>query len=101
MVGIAWLAARRPESHSRWTRMVRPEPITGNHVRRPELPVGAALLVLGLTDVSGLIAFSLGLELAPAWLLGLVASFGPAVAIGVGVVWLSERPLRTQWIGPG
>jgi EamA domain-containing membrane protein RarD len=59
------------------------------------------VLALGLADVSGLVFFSAGLEVAPAWLIGLLASVGPVVAIAAGLVVFRERLRRAQWLGIG
>jgi EamA domain-containing membrane protein RarD len=59
------------------------------------------VLALGLADVSGLAFFSAGLEVAPAWLIGLLASVGPVVAIAAGLVVFRERLRRAQWLGIG
>jgi drug/metabolite transporter (DMT)-like permease len=53
----------------------------------------------GLFDVVGLISFSIGLEIAETWLVGLSSSFGPAIAVLVAVVVLGERLRWTQWLG--
>ena len=53
----------------------------------------------GTLDVVGLIAFAIGLETAPTWLVGLAASFGPAVTILVAVAFLGERLKPIQWVG--
>jgi drug/metabolite transporter (DMT)-like permease len=60
-----------------------------------------ALLILGLADVGGLVAFSVGLETSPAWLIGLLASTGPVIGIAVGLTHFGERLRRTQWLGIG
>ena len=61
--------------------------------------VVGALLIAGSLDVLGLIAFAIGLESAPTWMVGLAASFGPAVTIVVAVAVLGERLKRIQWVG--
>ncbi len=53
----------------------------------------------GLLDVVGLVSFGIGLERAETWLVGLASSFGPAVAVLVGVVFLGERLRPSQWLG--
>ena len=58
-----------------------------------------AILVAGSLDVLGLIAFAIGLESAPTWMVGLAASFGPAVTILAAVAFLGERLKRIQWFG--
>lgn len=61
---------------------------------------GPLLVVLtGLLDVAGLISFTIGLEVAETWLVGLSSSFGPAVAVLVAVLFLGERLRPIQWIG--
>jgi drug/metabolite transporter (DMT)-like permease len=61
--------------------------------------VGAMLLVAGSLDVTGLVAFAIGLSSAPTWMVGLASSFGPAVTILVAVALLGERLRRIQWLG--
>ncbi len=58
-----------------------------------------ALVLAGSLDVIGLIAFATGLESAPTWMVGLAASFGPAVTIIVAVAVLGERLKPVQWLG--
>ena len=58
-----------------------------------------AILVAGVLDVLGLVSFTIGLESAPTWLVGLASSFGPAVTILVAVAFLGERLKRIQWFG--
>jgi drug/metabolite transporter (DMT)-like permease len=53
----------------------------------------------GLLDVVGFVAFAIGLEVAPTWIVGLASSFGPAVAVVVAVVLWGERLRPTQWLG--
>jgi drug/metabolite transporter (DMT)-like permease len=63
--------------------------------------VAVAIGVAGILDVLGLISFSIGLETAPTWLVGLASSFGPAVTILVAVALLGERLKPIQWVGLG
>ncbi|HEX6867727.1 MAG TPA: DMT family transporter [Candidatus Limnocylindrales bacterium] len=58
-----------------------------------------AIVVAGVLDVLGLIAFATGLETAPTWMVGLAASLGPAVTIIVAVAFLGERLRPIQWVG--
>jgi len=53
----------------------------------------------GVLDVAGFIALSVGLSVAPVWLVGLASSFGPVLAVGYGIWQLGERLHRTQWVG--
>jgi transporter family protein len=76
---------------------------------RSERPVGGpawsdakivgAIVVAAVLDVLGLIAFAIGLESAPTWMVGLAASFGPAVTILAAVAFLGERLKPIQWFG--
>jgi len=61
--------------------------------------VAAAIVLAGALDVAGLVSFAIGLESAPTWMVGLAASFGPAVTIMVAVAFLGERLRPIQWIG--
>ena len=61
--------------------------------------VVVAIVLAGILDVLGLIAFATGLETAPTWMVGLAASFGPAVTILVAVAFLGERLRPIQWVG--
>jgi drug/metabolite transporter (DMT)-like permease len=65
----------------------------------PKARLVGALILVGTLDVVGLIAFSIGLESAPTWMVGLAASFGPAVTILVAVALLGERLRPVQWLG--
>lgn len=55
----------------------------------------------GVFDVSAFVAYAVGLEVAPVWLVGLASSFGPVLAVGYAVWRLGERPHRSQWAGLG
>ena len=79
--GIA--AGRRPTNGPSWSRS----------------RLVGAFVVAGTLDVLGLIAFAIGLETAPTWMVGLAASFGPAVTIIVAVAFLGERLKPVQWVG--
>jgi len=61
--------------------------------------VSGAIVLAGVLDVVGLISFAIGLESAPTWMVGLAASFGPAVTIVVAVAFLGERLKPIQWFG--
>ncbi len=58
-----------------------------------------AIVLAAVLDVVGLISFAIGLENAPTWMVGLAASFGPAVTIMVAVAFLGERLKPIQWLG--
>ena len=53
----------------------------------------------GALDVLGFVAFAIGLEQAPAWILGLASSSGPVVSVVVAVALWGERLQRSQWLG--
>jgi drug/metabolite transporter (DMT)-like permease len=61
--------------------------------------VTAMLVIAGSLDVTGLVAFAVGLSNAPTWMVGLASSFGPAVTILVAVALLGERLRPIQWSG--
>jgi drug/metabolite transporter (DMT)-like permease len=60
--------------------------------------VGAAALA-GVLDIIGVVAFAIGLEVAPTWIVGLASSFGPVVAVIVAVALWGERLRPSQWVG--
>jgi drug/metabolite transporter (DMT)-like permease len=57
------------------------------------------ILVAGVLDVLGIITFSIALENAPVWIVGLASSLGPVVAVVFAVSVLGERPRPIQWAG--
>jgi drug/metabolite transporter (DMT)-like permease len=61
--------------------------------------VAGLVLAAGLLDAVGLIAFAIGLEVAPVWLVGLASSLGPVVAVVFAVTFMGERPRPIQWVG--
>jgi drug/metabolite transporter (DMT)-like permease len=65
----------------------------------PSFGAIAAAGIAGLVDVVGFVAFVIGLEVAPTWIVGLASSFGPVVAVIVAVAVWGERLRRTQWVG--
>ena len=58
-----------------------------------------AAVVGGSLDIAGFVAFAVGLEQAPAWILGLASSFGPVVSVVVAVMLWGERLQPSQWFG--
>jgi drug/metabolite transporter (DMT)-like permease len=58
-----------------------------------------ALLAVGLIDTVGLSSLAIALDVAPAWLFGVVGSVGPVVALTYGMVVLGERLRPAQWLG--
>jgi drug/metabolite transporter (DMT)-like permease len=70
--------------------------------RSPGSPTSRAIAVAGaagLLDIVGFVAFAIGLEIAPTWIVGLASSFGPVVAVIVAVAFWGERLRPTQWLG--
>ncbi len=57
------------------------------------------VVLVGLLDVGGFIAYAIGLEVSVVWIVGLASSFGPAVAVLVAVGFLGERLRAVQWLG--
>lgn len=79
------------------TALVRPADASSG---RRSLTIAAGIAVVaGLLDVGGFIAYAIGLENAPTWIVGLVSSFGPVVSVLVAVIAWHERPRRSQWLG--
>jgi drug/metabolite transporter (DMT)-like permease len=58
-----------------------------------------AAVAAGVLDIVGFVAFAIGLERAPTWIVGLASSFGPVVAVIVAVVLWGERLRASQWVG--
>jgi len=53
----------------------------------------------GGLDIAGFVAFAIGLEQAPAWIVGLASSFGPVISVVVAVAVWGERLQPSQWLG--
>ena len=66
--------------------------------RESSRAVGAAAIA-GVLDIIGVVAFAIGLEVAPTWIVGLASSFGPVVAVIVAVALWGERLRPSQWVG--
>ena len=73
------------------------EPATGPTVARRTAV--AVAIVGGLLDIAGFVAFAIGLEQAPTWIVGLASSFGPVVPVLVAVLVWGERLRPNQWLG--
>jgi drug/metabolite transporter (DMT)-like permease len=107
---VGWLPvlllARIANAGSVWT-------ILGvSRLRRPAGPVSAdtrsvdrraigLVIVVGLLDIGAFIAFAVGLEISPTWLIGISSSFGPVIVVAAGVALFGERPRPVQWLGLG
>ena len=61
----------------------------------------ALVVVGGLCDIGAFVAYAIGLQVAPVWLVGLASSFGPVLAVAYAIWRLGERPHATQWAGLG
>jgi drug/metabolite transporter (DMT)-like permease len=59
----------------------------------------AVAVVGGFLDITGFVAFAIGLERAPTWIVGLASSFGPVVTVLVAVALWGERLRPNQWLG--
>lgn len=68
-----------------------------------DLPIAAGAVAIaaaaGLLDIVGFVAFAVGLEVAPTWMVGLASSFGPVVTVIVAVAIWGERLRPSQWLG--
>ena len=56
-------------------------------------------MLAGTCDLIGFVAYTIGLEVAPTWLVGLASSFGPALVVLIAVAFLGERLRPSQWLG--
>ena len=80
----------------------RAEPLLRPAADRHPISLRTALAVAivgGVLDIGGFVAFAIGLEQAPTWIVGLASSFGPVVAVLVAVVGWGERLRPSQWLG--
>jgi drug/metabolite transporter (DMT)-like permease len=66
-------------------------------------PSRATMFVVaaGALDLAGFVSYAIGLERAETWIVGLASSFGPVVAVLVGLGLLGERLRPSQWLGLG
>jgi drug/metabolite transporter (DMT)-like permease len=71
----------------------------------PSLPWTRRIVVLvalgGVFDVAAFVAYAIGLQVAPVWLVGLSSSLGPVLPVVYAITRLGERPRVTQWAGLG
>ncbi|HEY7525041.1 MAG TPA: DMT family transporter [Candidatus Limnocylindrales bacterium] len=59
------------------------------------------VVAAGVLDLAGFVSYAIGLERAETWIVGLASSFGPVVAVLVGLGFLDERLRPSQWLGLG
>jgi drug/metabolite transporter (DMT)-like permease len=84
---------------TRWTGAA-PLLQAGDHQPRPSRRRAIAVAAAGgLLDIAGFVAFAIGLEQAPTWIVGLASSFGPVVTVLVAVAIWGERLRPNQWLG--
>jgi drug/metabolite transporter (DMT)-like permease len=83
------------------TRVARRPGAAATPTRPLDRRVVGLLLAAGLLDTAGFIAFAVGLQVSETWLVGITSSFGPVVAVAVGVSLFGERPRPIQWLGLG
>lgn len=57
------------------------------------------LAAAAVFDLLGFISYVVGIQEAQTWLVGLISSFGPAIAVLVAIVLLHERLRAIQWAG--
>jgi drug/metabolite transporter (DMT)-like permease len=81
------------------TRVARRRAAPASPRRRLDRRVVGLLVAAGLLDTAGFVAFAVGLQVSETWLIGITSSFGPVVAVAVGVLMFGERPRRIQWLG--
>jgi len=84
------------------TRWAAASPLLQAGDRQPHPSRRAAIVVAGaggLLDIAGFVAFAVGLEQAPTWIVGLASSFGPVVTVLVAVAIWGERLRPNQWLG--
>ena len=83
----------------------RPKAATPLLIGSTDRPIGLLRIAVlaavagGVLDITGFVAFAIGLEQAPAWIVGLASSFGPVVSVLVAVLLWGERLQRSQWFG--
>ena len=58
-----------------------------------------AAMAGGTLDIAGFVAFAIGLEQAPTWIVGLASSFGPVVSVIVAIALWHEKLQGSQWLG--
>lgn len=71
---------------------------------RPDLSLRTLLILLlvGSFETASIGGLAFGLQIGPAWFIGLVTSVGGAVvAVAFGYVALAERLRKNQWLGIG
>ena len=78
--------------------IVTPPPNPPIPLARPGALV-VALLFAGLLESAGQGLRAVALNVAPAWLIGVVNPLGPIVVISAGVVLFGERLGASQWLG--
>ncbi len=77
-------------------------PLLDGATDRPRSRVQIAVLAAlagGALDIAGFVAFAIGLEQAPTWIVGLASSFGPVVSVIVAILLWGEKLQRSQWLG--
>ena len=81
------------------TRVVRRRPLATSPRRRFDRRATGLVVAAGLLDTAAFVAFAVGLQVSETWLVGIISSFGPVVAVAFGVLMFDERPRRIQWLG--
>lgn len=61
--------------------------------------VAALLIVAGICDTAAFAVFTIGLDLAPVWIVTLASSFGPVLVVLFAIARLGERLRPVQWAG--
>lgn len=68
-------------------------------LRHPLAGPVMVLFCVGVLTTLGIITYSIGLQEAPAWLVGLAVATSPVIVIGSGLIFLKEKLRPTQWLG--
>ena len=105
-VAGAW-AWRKPEDGRPSRTIDAPEPVDsdlhassgGSSVVASIAPALVLVIATAVCDLLGFICYTVGIREAETWLVGLVSSFGPGIAVLVAVGLLGERLGTIQWAG--
>ena len=81
------------------TRLLQRSGPAPRTARSPDRRAVGLVVAAGLLDIAGFIVFAVGLQVSETWLIGITSSFGPVVAVAVGVLVFGERPRPVQWLG--
>ncbi len=90
--GVVLLAVAIATGSGRFRAVLEPgHPVTRRIV--------GLLVLAGVMDTVAFAAFSIGLEVAPVWIVTLASSLGPVFVVMFAIVQLGERLRPVQWLG--